>query len=102
MGTFTPPRHIYSMNTNKQKGNTMNTEKKLKVMIDKLENRFEEFKALVDTSSTNVERFEAIQIIKEIFQYKSIAENNEYDNTLIFEDDYSELEQLWFDNKLDD
>ena len=23
MGTFTPPCHIYSMNTNKQKGNTM-------------------------------------------------------------------------------
>ena len=79
----------------------MNTERKLKEMVKKLQDRFDEFNVLVDTSERNEDLFEAIQIIKEIFNYKEIAEDNEYDNTLIYTDDYSELEQLYWDDELD-
>ena len=79
----------------------MNTERKLKEMVKKLQDRFDEFNVLVDTSERNEDLFEAIQIIKEILNYKEIAEDNEYDNTLIYTDDYSELEQLYWDDELD-
>ena len=79
----------------------MNTERNLKEMVKKLQDRFDEFNVLVDTSERNEDLFEAIQIIKEIFNYKEIAEDNEYDNTLIYTDDYSELEQLYWDDELD-
>ena len=79
----------------------MNTKRKLKEMVGKLQDRFNEFNQLVDTSERNEDLFEAIQTIKEIFNYKEIAEDNEFDNTLIFTDDYSELEQLYWDDELD-
>mgnify|MGYP003137724517 CR=1 FL=1 len=85
-----------------KKGIQMNTERKLKEMIDKLQERFDEFNALVDTSERNEDLFEAIQTIKEIFNYKEIAEDNKFDNTLIYEEDYSELEELYFNNELDE
>ena len=79
----------------------MNTERKLKEMVKKLQDRFDEFNIIVETSETNEDLFRAIETIKEIFGYKEIAEDNEYDNTLIYTDDYSELEQLYWDDELD-
>ena len=74
----------------------MNTEKKLNDMIEKIQDSVEQFNAYVESSETNEHKFEAIQVIKEIFEVSSKLERN------TMEEDYSELEQLWFDNKLDD
>ncbi len=65
-------------------------------MIEKINDSIEQFNAYVETSKTNEDKFEAIQVIREIFEIPCALDRN------TMEDDFTELEKLWFDNKLDD